>query len=412
MKTSSIADLWNVGCRVTSIMMGFVLATTITTSAQDALESTVSEAAIKFELLGVSRIDGHAKDLSGLSDKLEDGSAANSFGGLSAMEYTGVGNRFLLLPDRGAGDGAVSYPCRFHEAELTLTPESGMIGFQLVATHFMKSSSGKSLVGSLTAHAEDLKTKDLNWTAFDPEGVRKLDHANIIVTDEYGPRVVIIDESGKITRELNVPESFRLREPVDGKYTRGAFSNRGLEGVAVTPSGNTYVAVIQSPLVQDGKIDDDKCLGINCRWLVYDRSGEVARQVVYQLDNVKAGVSEVLAVDEHRFLVLERDSKGGVEAKHKRVYLADIRDCTDVSGIDALPVKKNPKGVTVASKKLVLDLLDERFGLGGELAAEKPEGLAWGKTLADGRRTLWVCCDNDFDPTRKSEFYCFAVEGL
>jgi hypothetical protein len=407
MRTPLIVRLLQSACHTAPVAICLILANAHSVSAQDTVKRTVN-----FDLLAVLRIDGDAKDLSGLSEKLEDGSSADLFGGLSAMEYTGVGNRFLLLPDRGAGDGAVSYPCRFHEAELTLSPDYGTIGFHLVATHFMKSPSGKSLVGSLTAHAEDLKTNSSNWTAFDPEGIRKLDGANFIISDEYGPRVVLVDQSGKVTRELNVPESFRLREPINGKYTRGAFPNRGLEGVAVTPSGNTYVAVIQSPLVQDGKIDDDKCLGINCRWLVYNRSGEATRQVVYQLDNVKAGVSEVLAVDEHRFLVLERDSKGGVEAKHKRVYLADIRDCTDVSGIDALPADKDPTNVVVASKKLVLDLLDERFGLGGELAPEKPEGLAWGKPLADGRRTLWICCDNDFDSARKSEFYCFAVEGL
>lgn len=407
MRTPLIARLLRSVCHTAPVALCLVLASAQSASSQNPVKRTVN-----CELLAALRIDGDAKDLSGLGDKLEDGSSANLFGGLSAMEYTGVGNRFLLLPDRGAGDGAVSYPCRFHEAELTLSPDSGTIAFQLVATHFITSASGKSLVGSLTAHADDLKANGTSWTAFDPEGIRKLDGANFIITDEYGPRVVLVDESGKVARELKVPEAFRLREPIDGKYTRGAFPNRGLEGVAVTPSGNTYVAAIQGPLVQDGEVDDDKCLGINCRWLVYDRTGEVARQVVYQLDNLKAGVSEVLAVDEHRFLVLERDSKGGVEAKHKRVYLADIRDCTDVSGIDALPADKDPADVVVASKKLVLDLLNERFGLAGELAAEKPEGLAWGKTLADGRRTLWVCCDNDFDPTRKSEFYCFAVKGL
>jgi hypothetical protein len=383
MRTPLIARLLRSVCHTAPVALCLVLA-----SAQSALAQNSSKQTANCELLAALRIDGDAKDLSGLGEKLEDGSSANLFGGLSAMEYTGVGNRFLLLPDRGAGDGAVSYPCRFHEAELTLSPDSGTIAFQLVATHFITSSGGKSLVGSLTAHADDLKANGSGWTAFDPEGIRKLDGANFIISDEYGPRVVLVDESGKVARELKVPEAFRLREPVDGKYTRGAFPNRGLEGVAVTPSGNRYVAVIQSPLVQ------------------------VARQVVYQLDNVKAGVSEVLAVDEHRFLVLERDSKGGVEAKHKRIYLADIRNCTDVSGIDALPADKDPADVVVASKRLVLDLLDERFGLGGELAAEKPEGLAWGKTLADGRRTLWVCCDNDFDQARKSEFYCFAVDGL
>ncbi len=366
---------------------------------------------IGVELIAVTRLPGTTRDLSGLTDKLEDGSSADQFGGLSAMEYTGVGDRFLLLADRGAGDGAVTFPCRYHEVDLSLSADKGEIEFRLVATRPLSSLDHRPLVGSLVAHATDLKSNRQNWTAFDPEGIRKLRAGGLVISDEYGPSVVLFDETGRLQKELNLPALFHLREPVEGKYTQGAFPNRGLEGVAITPVGQ-IVAAIQSPLIQDGIIKDDKCLGINCRWQWFDREGKPLKQTVYQLDSPSTGVSEVLAVDEHRFLVLERDSLAGIEAKHKRVYLADTRLCSDVSKRESLPSEGTPQEAVVASKTLLLDLLNKQHGLGGEIAAEKPEGLTWGQPLADGRRTLWICCDNDFDATRLSEIYCFAIQGL
>ena len=167
--------------------------------------------------------------------------------------------------------------------------------------------------------------------------------------------------------------------------------------------------MIQSPLIQDGEMNEDKCLGLNCRWIIFDADRQLEKEVVYQLDDLKAGVSEVLVVSESKFLVLERDSNVGEEAKLKRIFLVDISGASDVSTVDALPPLALPEEIVPVSKRLLIDLLDDRFGIGGKHAAEKPEGLSWGATLADGRRTLWVCCDNDFDTHINSEIYCFAV---
>ncbi len=381
-------------------------------------ESFAGENNSAIELLGKVRLAGDMSDKSELSESLEDGTRADLFGGLSAIDYMGSENRFLLLSDRGAGDGAVSFPCRFHEATLTLQDGSGDISFELQKTRLLMSPTGSPLVGSLTAHSVDLAeemarpslgSKATNWTAFDPEGIRRLKDGSMLVTDEYGPRVVLFDKWGRLMNQFSLPERFELRSPVNGDNLRGAFPNRGFEGIAVTPDKNRLVAVIQSPLIQDGEIKEDKCLGLNCRWIVFDVKHHVKQQLVYQLEDLKSGVSEILAISESKFLVLERDSEVAEEAKLKRIYLVDISGASDVSTVDALPPLALPEEIVPVSKRLLIDLLDDRFGIGGKHAAEKPEGLSWGAVLADGRRTLWVCCDNDFDSHVKSEIYCFAV---
>jgi hypothetical protein len=362
------------------------------------------------ELIGVRRISGKMRDLSQLEVKLEDGSVSDQFGGLSAIDYVGSGNRFLLLADRGAGDGAVSFPCRLHEAKLQVNEADKSIEFELLETRMLVSKEGQPLVGSLTAHAADLASTDLaHWTAFDPEGLRRLSNGNLLITEEYGPRVVMFDGRSRLIREVEVPEKFRFRAPENGNFVRGAYPNRGLEGVAVTPSGARFVAAIQSPLIQDGVIEADKCVGMNSRWIIYDANAQVEREVVYPMENLKTGVSEILAVSESKFLVLERDSKGGKEAKTKRIYLCDIAKASDVRNVAALPQLDLPADIQPVSKRLFIDLLDNAFGIAGKHAPEKPEGLTWGEPLADGRRTLWVCCDNDFDVQRTTDFYCFAI---
>ena len=89
--------------------------------------------------------------------------------------------------------------------------------------------------------------------------------------------------------------------------------------------------------------------------------------------------------------------------------MADTRGATDVSPIARLNRSDVPPGIKVISKTLLIDLRNEKFGLGGDATAEKPEGICWGPELPDGRRLLVVCIDNDFEADRQSEFYAFAV---
>lgn len=364
------------------------------------------------EKLGEVRISGTATDLSGLKGMLETNTPSNALGGFSALDYTGQGDRYVVLSDRGAGDGAASFPCRYHECDLKWDAASRSLSFQLVATRQLFNAQGQPLTGSL----ESLK----QWrgsdrpTSYDPEGIRWLGDGRVLISDEYGPFVDTFDRDGKLQSSLAVPEAFGLSDRRDPPLVVGTFPNRGLEGIAVTPGNQTIVAAMQGPLVQDGRIENNKCYGLWTRWLVLPHANgksAFSRQVIYPLDHVSTGVSEVLAIDENRFLVLERDSNAGIEAKFKNIYMADLREASDVASIGSLR-DGLPAGIRPASKRLLIDLLDPAFGLSGENAPEKPEGLAWGPRLADGRRVLMVSFDNDFDPARESIFVAFAIAGL
>ena len=155
---------------------------------------------------------------------------------------------------------------------------------------------------------------------------------------------------------------------------------------------------------------DNVRVGVNCRLLEVEIATGKTREFVYQLDNRANGVSEILAVNDHEFLVLERDSKGGVDAACKKVFLIDLADATDVSGVEALPVSGLPGTVRAVRKRPFLDLLAAKYKIRGADCPEKFEGLAFGPDLGDGRHLLIVTADNDFIADKPLRVYAFAID--
>src|SRR5262249_14857482 len=124
----------------------------------------------------------------------------------------------------------------------------------------------------------------------------------------------------------------------------------------------------------------------------------------------KTTVSDIVAVNNHVFLVDERDGSGlgfpfdGSSAAFKKLYLIDIddpagtHDVTNVSGKANLAAK-------ALTKYLLLDVLsglESGLGLDPTHVPAKLEGIAFGDDVVVGgvaKHTLYVTNDNDFDPS-------------
>ncbi len=366
-------------------------------------------------LLGVGSLPGDATDLSGLTGKQTDGTPNNRLGGHgSAIAYTGRGADYILASDRGPKDGGTDFACRVHRMTITVTPGTApAVSLKLTATTMLTNDAGRAFVGTAAAIDPDpAKSRRL-----DPEGVRVGRDGHVFISDEYGPFVYEFDAKGRRVKELPVPAKFRPlavgpkpEDELPPKNTAGRLPNRGMEGLAITPDGAKLVGLMQSPLIQDGALGADAArVGLNCRLLEIDRATGKTREFVYPLDDAGNGASEILAVNDHEFLVIERDSKAGKEAAAKKIFLIDLAWATDVSAVERLPAAGLPKGVKPAAKKLFFDLLDSRFGIAGPDCLEKFEGLAFGPDLPDGRRLLLVTADNDFVADRPFRVYAFAV---
>jgi hypothetical protein len=372
---------------------------------------------------------------------LENGVPGNRLGGMgSGLAYMG-GDDFVALPDRGPNakpyasclDDTVSYINRFHTLHMTLAPSDPgsplpftltpmLVGTTLLSSRFpLVYGPGCGTVGSgvparnladhtfyFTGRSDGFdpgKVSTNPWNArFDSEGVRvSNDRRHVYISDEYGPYVYEFDRhTGVRTRVFALPPKFAVSlqsakgaAEISGNKS-GRVANKGMEGLAITPGGRHLVGAMQSPLLQDGGTDT----GRNVRLVKIDiRSGAV-REYAYHLDAVKTTVSEILAVNDHDFLVDERDSKGLVDdstAVIKKLYLIDLDGAAEVgtiSGNDNLTAR-------AVSKVLFLDVVAtlNEAGFASTDIPAKLEGIAFGgDVVIDGEtwHTLFLSNDNDY----------------
>lgn len=376
----------------------------------------VSSARAGIELIGVATLPGDTSDLSGLTEKASDGTPQNRLGGLSGVAYTGRGNEYIHAADRGPKDGASDYVCRFHCIEMRVNPGTKEpVTLKLTGTTLLTDETGRRFIGALEAIDPKSAEKSLR---FDPEGVRVGRNGVVYISDEYGPVIYEFDTKGQRTRSLPIPAHFRPArfsklpaEELPPHNTVGRQPNRGMEGLAISPDGTKLYGIMQSPLIPDGGVGPDgKRVGVNCRILEVDIASGKTREFVYRLDSPANGLNEILAINDHEFLVLERDGKPGKEAAFKKLFRIDLTGATDVSSVESLPAKQLPTTITPVKKMPFLDLLDPRFKIVGDDCPEKFEGLAFGPDLPDGRRLLIVTADNDFIPTQPLRVYVFAID--
>jgi hypothetical protein len=382
-------------------------------------QAGVASAAITF--IGEGSVPGTARDQSGLDGLLEDGvtphNLAGGFG--SAIAYTGRDNLYVATPDRGPADGTTSYIDRFYTLRIELKRQSAN-GYQVVpeiiATRLLRRGGNDFFTGSAAAFDA---TGSADGLRFDPEGVRVSRCGNsLFVSDEYGPYLYEFNlASGKRLRSISAPNKYLIDYPSAtpsvelSKNVAGRQSNRGMEGLAISPDGSKLYGIMQSPLIQDGGLDANNArVGLNTRILETDVVTGAAREFLYPLDSRSNGISEILAVNDRELLVLERDGRVGVAATFKRIFKIDIAGATDIRDVKQLPTSGIPADVVAVTKQLFIDLLNPAFGLAGASFPEKIEGLAFGPDLEDGRHLLLVVNDNDFVATQPTRIFAFAID--
>jgi hypothetical protein len=356
-------------------------------------------------MIGRGSIPGNALDKSGLKGNICQ--AANSascipkatLGGLgSAITYSGHDDVFVAAPDRGPFDGLTDTPYLNRVHLLQIKTRVGApfpnISTTLLATRLLKNEFGQTLVGATGA----LNVNNPRLTLrFDPEGIRIGLLGTLLISDEYGPYVFEFAPNGRLLRRLDVPAKFAIdlpnadanRELLDNLSGRQA--NRGMEGLAITPNDRFLFGQMQNALLQDHGLNPGTTdrLGVNGRILKLDLLTGKTREYVYIVDAINRGqgVSEILAINDHEFLVLERDNRSWLAAEpqaptRKTIYKIDVSGATDVSQVESLPEGALPGDIVpvAKSKAPFIDLLDPAFGLqlkDANAISEKVEGLAW-----------------------------------
>lgn len=364
------------------------------------------------KLIGIGRFSATMTDRTGLSEKLPNGASHDRLGGISAIEYTGENDEYLVLSDRGHDDGETTFQCRMHSIRITIDPvASDPVKLDLIGSQILRDSQRRPFVGE----SSQLQASENFGHRLDPEGLRIAGPDQLLICEEYGPTILKFDRAGTQVGSISVPLDFQIEHPAAGKNDEnrnnksGRASNKGLEGIAISPDGNTLTCVMQNVMLQDGRRDKDgKPKGNHCRLLQVDCRTGRSRQFVYRLDDPAYVLSEILAISATQFLVIERDGESGDAARCKQIKQIDLSVATDISDLNCLPPDELPGDIRAAEKSTYLDMLDAKYALAGVAMPEKLEGLAFGPDLPDGRRTLVIAVDNDFEKDADSLVYVFG----
>lgn len=222
----------------------------------------------------------------------------------------------------------------------------------------------------------------LDANGLDPEGIVVLNDGTFWVSDEYGPHIVHFDANGKTIERINP-----FGSGVGGRKIPAVFAkrraNRGMEGMTITPDHKYIVGMMQSPLYNpDSKVKKTSTI---LRILFFELATGKSKEYLYEIDGIDYAVSEITAITNNTFLVLERDGNlpGKDATNFKRIFKIDISNATDVSVAEAsgkmienktieqstIPEIK-AAGIKLVSKEEVFDIMSIP-----NYPHDKPEGI-------------------------------------
>lgn len=335
-------------------------------------------------------------------------------GGFSGIDYDAANARYTLVSDDRTPTDSAQAP-RMYTARLDFDAQR-FTSVQMLSTFSMKQPNGATY-----PKVPDLLTPDPEAVRLDPvsgnylwtsEGERTLATATT-AQRLIDPFIREITTDGAHVREYTLPAMFKM-----SAAERGPRNNLVFEGLTVTPDRTKTYVLAEGPLYEDGPAPT-LTAGAVSRITVFDRATGIAQaQYAYPVDRVQvepvpagqftvSGATEILAVTDTRFLVLERSFSVGVVGNQVRLYEIDVSRATDVLNTPAL----TGAAYIPVTKRLVLDFETLKADLGG---IANLEGMTFGPKLANGHDSLVVVADDNFptadSATDRNQFLVFDVQ--
>jgi hypothetical protein len=335
-------------------------------------------------------------------------------GGLSGIDYDAANKRYVLISDDRTTTDSPNPP-RMYTANLNFDASS-FTGVQFLSTFKMKQPNGADypkVPDPLVADPESVRIDPVNgnlvWTS---EGDRTL-AAGGAPARIINPFVREIKPDGTHVREYTLPTMFQM-----STEQKGPQGNLVFEGLTFTPDKTKTVVLAEGPLFEDGPAPTPAA-GAVSRITFFDRAaGKAVAQYAYPVERVQvapipadqfavSGATEILAITNTRFLVLERSFSVGVVGNQIRLYEIDISKASDVLNTPALKAGN----YTPVTKRLVLNFETLKDQLGG---VANLEGMTFGPKLANGHDSLVVVADDNLptadSTTDRNQFLVFDIQ--
>ncbi len=189
--------------------------------------------------------------------------------------------------------------------------------------------------------------------------------------------------------------------------------SKGFEGMALSPNGRTLYPMLEGPVAEDvaaGLAADLRIYEVALGRRGPSYTGDVWR---YRMEHPSNAIGDFIAVDEDRFLVIERDGGSGPTARFKAVFLVDLGDRDRDGYVDKdllvnLLAVPDPQGV--ADRGPFFDfpfvtIEDVEIVDGNTIAVLNdnnfPGGGGRGAGVPDPNEFILIRLDRDLEPSRR-----------
>jgi 3-phytase/alkaline phosphatase D len=321
-------------------------------------------------------------------------------GGLSALTYHPDRDVYYVLSD---DRGRVNAP-RFYTVTIDIGDgrlDEGDVTFTGVG--FLRDTGGRAYSpGDLDPEGLALSPGETLYISSEGDTDERIDP----FVQEYGL-------NGRWLSALPLPEKFLPTADGSG----GVRDNLALESLTRSPAGILLYTAVENALQQDGP-ETGLDIPSPARILVYDlATGRPGGEYVYVVEPVPAsplpageisnGLVELIALDDAgTFLALERAYTAGV-GNTIILYTIQLSGATDVSAVAALnagDIAVDLAGIRPVGKQFLFDV--------GSVVdrVDNVEGMALGPLLPDGRQTLILVSDNNFNLVQQTQFILLALD--
>lgn len=225
---------------------------------------------------------------------------------------------YLVLSDNGYGTKANSADFLLAVHRLT-DPGTGTL--QVAPGGFTLSDPYGEVSWPLTRADRRLTGAD-----FDPESFRQAPDGTFWFGEEFGPYLLHTDAAGRLLEApVPLPGVQSPDNPELGTATADLASSKGFEGMAQSTDGRYLFPLLEGPVAGD---DPQDLRAHRYDTVEHRYRGEA---FTYRLESPRNAIGDMTQVDDHRFLVLERDNGQGPTAVFKAVFLVDT-SVTDATG--------------------------------------------------------------------------------
>ena len=341
-----------------------------------------------------------------------------TIGGLSSLDYNSSTGRYLAISD----DRSKTNPARFYELSLDLcqfrrfaAPGMGGVTFHAVTT--IQQAGGGAFESK----------------SVDPEGLRFDAARNKIYWSNEGQRTIFgfqnptvqeMNPDGSHSRNFEIPRHYYPSGSNIGILPgdKGIYNNLGFESLAISVDGKTLYTATENGLIQDSP-PANIFTGSRARILSFDiATGKPDAEYIYEVGSVVIapafligfatnGLTDFVAIGDRQFITIERSFTLDAAAPLSpetgytvRLYYADARGATDVSGMPSIA----GRSIEPVSKVLLLDLSELRNIDGSALAMGNIEGVTLGPFF-NGKRTIILVADNNFSRSHLTQFVAFEI---